>query len=641
MTLDRLARLVLPGGAALVLLLSAALPALAGVNVWTPLGPNGGIVTTIAADPVTAGTVYAGTVGGVWKSLDAGASWALASRGLRDREVLALAIDPRQPSHLAAATLYGLFTSRDGATTWQPAVNAPTGGVSSLAVDSSSTLYAGTYYGGVWRSTDFGQTWQQRTDRFLYVFSIVADPIQPNTLYVVATNGGIFFKSTDGGATWVSSGAGLPARLTGRGVAQLALDPEVPANLFIALRRDFGQPDQVYVSRDSGAHWTADGPGALPIATGPGGAVYAGSFASHDHGATWSPVTEPPANPANAFGLEVSPVDGKLYANTDSGVFTSTDGALHWQQSIQGLAATSITAVAVLPAPLDSLLAGVDPLGILKPRPSGQGWSRGRGVPTGPQQILADPASPTVVYARVFEQILHSTDTGASWQTVTLPAVAGKNCLSYLETLATGPDVLYAGRNIPSGQSTCSQSCAVLKSTDEGATWSCLPVLTPNVRNLTVAPSSPATVYTVESANLWRSLDSGATWTLLNRGWKRLTTAIDLLTVDPTRPNVLYLSSAAGLLKSTDGGNSWAISGNGLPAGEISAIVVDPSAPSTLYVGVRFQGVYRSVDGGAHWHPQVGGLQGFSGPLAIDPVHPDTLYAGTPANGLYTVTIEP
>src|SRR5262249_28272825 len=57
---------------ALALLLAAAgaAPVQAGVNVWTPIGPNGGPVFTLVVDPATPTTLYAATLGGVFKSQD-------------------------------------------------------------------------------------------------------------------------------------------------------------------------------------------------------------------------------------------------------------------------------------------------------------------------------------------------------------------------------------------------------------------------------------------------------------------------------------------------------------------------------------------------------------------------------------------
>src|SRR5207249_3860983 len=58
---------------------------------WTSIGPDGGWIQTLAIDPATPSTLYAGTFYGLFKSTDGGASWTAA--GLTYTNVQALAID--------------------------------------------------------------------------------------------------------------------------------------------------------------------------------------------------------------------------------------------------------------------------------------------------------------------------------------------------------------------------------------------------------------------------------------------------------------------------------------------------------------------------------------------------------------------
>ena len=74
----------------------------------------------VVADPVTAGTLYAGASTGVLKSVDSGASWSSAGIGLPRTSVHALAIDPITPTTLYAGSGLGVFQSIDGGATWTP-----------------------------------------------------------------------------------------------------------------------------------------------------------------------------------------------------------------------------------------------------------------------------------------------------------------------------------------------------------------------------------------------------------------------------------------------------------------------------------------------------------------------------------------
>ncbi len=115
---------------------------------------------TVAVDPQTPRTLYAGVSGsngGVLKSTDGGASWAAANRGLtalagNQATVLAahhLSVDPRAGATLYAASYAGgLFRSTDGGANWQPSVNGLRNLlVQALQVDDAGRLWAGTIAG--------------------------------------------------------------------------------------------------------------------------------------------------------------------------------------------------------------------------------------------------------------------------------------------------------------------------------------------------------------------------------------------------------------------------------------------------------------------------------------------------------------
>jgi hypothetical protein len=69
------------------------------VPSWHPVGPPGGPPDAVVVDPVHPATVYVGSeLGGVFKSIDRGESWARSSAGLSDSAVNVLAVDPRAPS---------------------------------------------------------------------------------------------------------------------------------------------------------------------------------------------------------------------------------------------------------------------------------------------------------------------------------------------------------------------------------------------------------------------------------------------------------------------------------------------------------------------------------------------------------------
>src|SRR5450759_5528683 len=79
--------------------------AYAGPGVWTSGGPYGGYVSTLAVNPKSPSTLYAGGYGdGVFESTDAGGTWVTANTGLTNLNVLPLAISPVNPSTLSVGT---------------------------------------------------------------------------------------------------------------------------------------------------------------------------------------------------------------------------------------------------------------------------------------------------------------------------------------------------------------------------------------------------------------------------------------------------------------------------------------------------------------------------------------------------------
>ena len=82
--------------------------------------PTKKTITALVSDPANPQILYASSGDGVFKSPDAGMSWQLMHTGLRETQIVAVALNPAQPTHLYAASASGqIFRSTDGAATWQ------------------------------------------------------------------------------------------------------------------------------------------------------------------------------------------------------------------------------------------------------------------------------------------------------------------------------------------------------------------------------------------------------------------------------------------------------------------------------------------------------------------------------------------
>ena len=165
---------------------------------------QGGLITSLVADPSGGATLFAGTGRGLYRTVDGGATWTRESSALGDRSILSIALDPATPARVLAGTeSAGLFRSPDGGSAWTPASAAlPARYVGAIVVDPTrpGVVYAGSEAGRVYRSEDSGATWVELTRPVddLAITCITVDPSAPESLYV-GTNSAGLFRSRDGG----------------------------------------------------------------------------------------------------------------------------------------------------------------------------------------------------------------------------------------------------------------------------------------------------------------------------------------------------------------------------------------------------------------------------------------------------------
>ncbi|HEY0782205.1 MAG TPA: hypothetical protein VGE98_07120, partial [Thermoanaerobaculia bacterium] len=537
--------------------------------------------------------LYAGfDAGGVYKSIDAGATWTPMNAGMRWQRglqsVLSLAVDPRQPATVYAATYSFVFRSTNG-----------------------------RRWSKVGGSNDSGPVTQ-----------VLIDPLRSSTLYAVVLQSGRtgILKSLDGGATWQEANSGLPPFSGGYEQLYLAQAPDVPDTLFLSIKNAYEAKPTTWKSSDGAATWSASGPGGIPLAAGPGGQGVAGNVRSTDGGTTWTDAAQLSEAPQL---LTADPVTvGRVYAATETqGIFRSLDTGATWQASSRGLTASDPRALAFDPHGV-VLYTTLPVAGVLR----GPAWSLGTGMPqeatfTGFMPLAFDPLA---VYAGWYDGFGRSFDGGATWQV--LESYAAGDCVGFSSLAADPftPATLYAtGFSRDDCSATATPLCPVFKTTDGGVTWRCLPI-DDDQAGMIVADPKAGTLYLtsvkfvgpLDSWKLQKSSDGGATWTRIDAGLRKAGW-LGPLAVDPTNPARLFIAAQRGLYQTTDGGRSWFFSGRGLPVGAlptVQVIAIDPQAPQNVYVG-GYLGVFRSADGGRSWR-SLAGLPAFAPPLLIvDPMH--------------------
>ncbi len=179
----------------------------------------------------------------------------------------------------------------------------------------------------------------------------------------------------------------------------------------------------------------------------------------------------------------------------------------------------------------------------------------------------------------------------------------------------------------------------VWKSTDSGASWTPLTDALSSLASgaLALDPSNPDVVYygtgeqhysgdSFYGDGLYRSTDGGATWVKIASA-ASVGSYIARVSVNAADPNVLMVASNRGLVRSTDAGATWSVR---LFGGWANDLVQDPANPGVAYTSLDGVGVHKTTDGGATWSRLGGGLPG-SGyrriNLALAPSDPLVLYA--------------
>lgn len=579
---------------------------------WSPIAAVAVALCTAIVPP----SARAGT--NVWTSLGPAAG-----------PVVAVAVDPGATGTLYAATYWnGVFKSTDGGRLWSRTGLWWTGGppISALVIDplNPETVYVGLRESSSFlKTTDGGESWRS-LDLFTGISALSIDAADTRILYAGSPRDGIF-KSTDAGASWSSASAGL----AGVEITSLAVDPTAPGAIYA------GTSAGVFRSGNGGRSWEATGLArsdvvALVIGRSPPGIVYAGTrgggvFATANGGASWTAMNDSLAE-LEVTALAVDPAAPmSLYAGTTRGVFASPNGTVSWAAMGPSGTESKVRALAIDPTAPGAIYAGT--LGGIWKASPGVAWTAlNTGLPLVEiGQLAVDPIRPGRLYATSYPiegltWVFTSGDSGRSWQPVNTHLDA---FVSKLVVDPGTPGTLYAGA-VQDG---------MLKSIDGGASWTRINqglALHGWVRPVAIDPITPSTLYAgTVTAGVFKTTNGGASWRPVNAGlqipnhlW------VPVLAIDPVTPSTLYAGTGfAGVFKSANGGASWTPINDGLADSSITALAIDPRRPETLYAGTSRAGVFKSADGGASWIAVNAGLpNAWVKSLVVDPIAPNAVY---------------
>jgi photosystem II stability/assembly factor-like uncharacterized protein len=282
-----------------------------------------------------------------------------------------------------------------------------------------NVFYMAPVNGGVFKSADYGRTWQPIFDDqpTASVGAIAVAPENPNVVYVGSGEGlhrpdlsvgdGIY-KSVDAGKTWTHLGL-----RDGQQIAQLAVDPKNADRLFVAVA---GHPYGPNVER--GVFRSVDGGKTFD------------KVLYRDENVGASDVQIDPSNPAIVYAAlwdsREGPWENGIFNGDKGGIFKSVDGGKTWRQLIKGLPGNIVQAnMAIAPSSPKSLFAAVRTKTIAKLYRSEDGGETWKGTTDDPRPGLGigggdlpvvrfDPKNPQIVYSASVV-CWKSTDGGKTW----------------------------------------------------------------------------------------------------------------------------------------------------------------------------------------------------------------------------------
>jgi CSLREA domain-containing protein len=633
-------------------------------STWTAVGPaalaNGssGRLAAVAGDPNNANVLYiAAAGGGVWKTVDAGASWIPLTDSQSTLFMGALAVAPSNPNVIYAGTgeatnsglsFYGrgVLKSIDAGTTWtltgNSVFNRKT--ISQIAVDptNANILYVALGGGGVnglggnvgiFKSIDGGANWSNTTSAITTnggYSDIQIDPTNPQHLYLALYNqsslNGVYV-TTNGGTSWSLVTGGLPGGST-LGNTKIAISPSNPQDVYVS----FADPStggllSMWATTNGGASWThltnapnyMGGQGwydsALIVDPHKPNVVFAAGQAgassvieSTDGGQTWVDIHTGingggPHADHHAFAFDAA---GHLLDGNDGGIWrldNPTPGSIAWSDLNANLQITQFIGGTLDPSSPNSAFAGSQDNGTEQYTGS-LPWTVREGGDGGLVKI--DQQNSSIVYHQSPQGSFgtnnffrKSTDGGVTWSA----AISGinsadpQNFYSPFFVDPTNGSHLFFGTNHLYESTTAAASWTAIGSPGVNG-WT---TSTSTINAIAMAPSSPSTIYAVVGSNIFMSTtNDGVSWTV-HTGPSN----ISQIVVDPSNPLICYVTSSAfgvaHVSKSIDGGATFTnITGN-LPDLPTYSLVLNPAA-NTIYVG-NDNGVYASTDGGTTWNP--------------------------------------
>jgi len=464
---------------------------------------------------------------------------------------------------LAATSFGGIFRSADNAESWEQIYNDTLiFDPRSIATNSSGHIFVGSegiFGPGFLRSTDDGATWQVLNTGLQGVTALLVSNTQE--IFACTFDGGLF-RSPDNGSTF-NLVSGLPALYT------TDIETNSSGDLFVGVQFD---AVDLYRSTDNGVTWQpADngiGSDVVDVSAAGTGDLYATDalavYKSTNNGDNWTNLMAPSSG--GFYGV-AGPSTSNVYAAAWNGIFRTTDNGTTWTQET-GLPARGVGRLLI--AQSGMLFAGGFGQGVYRRMSttgsSGSDWEQKvNGMTNTFITGIAQDATSGYLYASTRHALVfRSTDLGVSWEQKSSGLVES----DWINDIAVNTDgtiftVSASGPPLGGG---------ISRSTDQGISWTNIyPVAA-----TAIACNTQGHVFAGLGSRVYRSTDNGGSWTSAI-----LSSVQNIADIAFEGENIVYAAtSGQGVFVSMDNGDSWMAINNGLGDLDVTTIFTADSSAS-------------------------------------------------------------
>lgn len=501
---------------------------------------------------------------GVMKSIDGGTTWA--PTGLTwnvgfNRTIRRLVIHPKSAKILMAATSDGLYRTDDAGASWAKIINRSAYDIE-FDVSETNIAYATVNNGGnnniLMKSTNDGLTFTNTTATCTGGrYNVEIAESNTKIVYTLCTNG-VVQKSTNKGLTWVAT-TSPGVTLYGYYDNVLSVSPVKPDHVYVA-------GFNIKQTNDGGATWTNVNTAihvdnhVIEFLPGSNTTIYCGNdggiFRSINSGTTWASLNK---------GLAITQFYRMGASRTNSNLFLAgaqDNGNMRYNTGVW----SNITNADGMGGFIDwnntnNYYVTIQYGGLSRSTNAGVSWTN-ISTPSGGAWVTPFTQHPTIantIFAGT-DKVYRSNNQGTNWTGVS-PAGMVAGTYTILKISTSNTKAIYAGNG-----------GSAHRSFDYGSTWTNitagLPVATNYLTDLTVSDKDHRIVYAtfsgyVSGNKVYKSTDGGSTWANISGTLPNI--PVNCLLYENSTKNGLYIGTDAGIYYRNDDMTDWVPYKWGLP----------------------------------------------------------------------------